>query len=46
MDIRHSIVSKIAHYWGELKKNEVCGKSFKGVVKGSEVKWSENHLEV
>ena len=29
-------------YWGELKKNKVCGKSFKSVVKGSEVKWKSS----
>jgi hypothetical protein len=29
---------KEGNYWGELKKNKVCGKSFKRVVKGNEVK--------
>jgi hypothetical protein len=33
---------KESDYWGELKKNKVCGKSFKGVVKGSEVKWKSS----
>ena len=29
---------KESDYWGELKKNKVCVKSFKSLVKGSEVK--------
>ena len=28
--------------WSELKKNKVYGKSFKSVVKGSEVKWKSS----
>jgi hypothetical protein len=29
------------YYWSVLKKNKVCGNSFKSVMKGSEVKWRE-----
>ena len=33
---------KESDYWGVLKKNKVCGKSFKSVMKGSEVKWKSS----